>query len=112
MTTSFKSGFGCGSATPRSSPIAPLKTDTERILSRPLAAEKGPPGRLADVGRLDPQPLLEAAVARHGGEHAPIVVVGRVENDPAVRREAGRLVALAVGQGQNLLALEVHGHQL
>src|SRR5690242_9261815 len=94
---------------PLYSPIAlpcPAKPCAARILSRPLVPDKGPPGGLADVGRLDPQPLLEAAVARYRGEDAAVVVVGRIEDDPPVRGEARRFVPDSVGEGLDLPALE------
>src|SRR5882672_11559181 len=110
--TSFRTGNEMGVTVSPNPPLLLPLFGAACILSRPLVAHKGPPGRLADVGRLDSKPLLEAAVARHRGEHAAVVDVGCIQNDPAVRREGGRLVALAVGQGLNLPALEVHGHQL
>src|SRR5258707_5591668 len=97
----------------RATPRTPLNRGrNDRSVAAFLVTQKRPPGRLAHIGRLDAQPLLEAAVARYRGEHAAVVVVGCVQNDPPVRREARRLVARAVRQSLNLLALQVHGHQL
>src|SRR5260221_4780073 len=109
--TSLERVWNGGHCIPHPPLLLPLFC-TACILSRPLVAHKGPPGGLADVCRLDSEPLLEAAVARYRRKHAAVVVVGCIENDPAVRREAGRLVARAVGQGLALPALEVHCHQL
>src|SRR5258707_14767447 len=64
------------------------------------------------MASLDAEPLLEAAVARYRGKHAAVGVVGGVQNDPPVRREARRLVARTVRQVLTLLAVEVHGHHL
>src|SRR5882762_8411659 len=97
----------------RATPRTPLNRGrNDRSVAAFLVTQERPPGRLAHIGRLDAEPLLEAAVARYRGEHAPVVDVGRIQNDPSVRREARRFVALAVGQSLNLLALQVHGHQL
>src|SRR6267142_3723932 len=97
----------------RATPRTPLNRGrNDRSVAAFLVTQERPPGRLAHIGRLDAEPLLEAAVARHRGEHAAVVHVARIQNDPPVRREARRFVALAVGQSLNLLALQVHGHQL
>src|SRR5713226_8371031 len=61
-----------------------------------LVAQERAPGRLADIGRLDAQPLLEAAVAGYRGEHAAVVDVGCVQNHPPAGRKSRRLIALAV----------------
>src|SRR5262249_36507792 len=86
--------------------------NTACILSRPLVAHKGAPCGLANIGGPNSEALPEAAVARHGVEHAAAVDVRRVEDDPAVRREGGGLAPWAVGNRMTLPAFEIHGHQL
>src|SRR5581483_11984779 len=73
--------------------------------------EERPPRRLANVGRLHRQPLLHAAVARHRRQHPASADVGRVQQHAAVRREARRLVARAVGEQLRLAARQVHDRE-